>query len=121
MAESAMLPSYIVDPALAGARAVTLPAGGVKAELHEVDGLDRAHAPANGKDKGSKPKRKKKANRACHHCQKAHLTCEDQRPCTRCIKRNLADTCMDGKRKKAKYLHDFDDESPLDPATFCVI
>ncbi|KAI8082007.1 uncharacterized protein B0P05DRAFT_489893 [Gilbertella persicaria] len=52
--------------------------------------------------------RKKKAARACIHCQKAHLTCDDSRPCQRCIKRDLANTCTDGARKKAKYLQDTD-------------
>ena len=28
------------------------------------------------------------------------------RPCQRCIKRDLASTCTDGARKKAKYLQD---------------
>ncbi|KAI1814872.1 transcription activator of gluconeogenesis [Poronia punctata] len=50
--------------------------------------------------------RRKKARRACFACQRAHLTCGDERPCTRCIKRGLADGCQDGVRKKAKYLHD---------------
>ncbi|CAG8558297.1 5924_t:CDS:2 [Rhizophagus irregularis] len=50
--------------------------------------------------------RRKKATRACFHCQKAHLTCDDSRPCQRCIKRDLANTCTDGIRKKAKYLQD---------------
>ncbi|KAG2213643.1 hypothetical protein INT46_000818 [Mucor plumbeus] len=31
------------------------------------------------------------------------------RPCQRCIKRNLATTCTDGARKKAKYLQDIED------------
>ncbi|KAI9249349.1 hypothetical protein EDC94DRAFT_683397 [Helicostylum pulchrum] len=53
--------------------------------------------------------RKKKAARACIHCQKAHLTCDDSRPCQRCIKRNLSTTCTDGARKKAKYLQDIED------------
>ncbi|KAI8921967.1 hypothetical protein DFJ77DRAFT_516060 [Powellomyces hirtus] len=53
-------------------------------------------------------KRKKKASRACGHCQKAHLTCDDMRPCSRCVKRDLASTCADGARKKAKYLQDVD-------------
>ncbi|KAI8879069.1 hypothetical protein K501DRAFT_336329 [Backusella circina FSU 941] len=52
---------------------------------------------------------KKKASRACLHCQKAHLTCDDARPCQRCVKRNLANTCTDAVRKKAKYLHDTDE------------
>nr|CAG8438667.1 3847_t:CDS:10 [Entrophospora candida] len=50
--------------------------------------------------------RRKKATRACFYCQKAHLTCDDSRPCQRCIKRDLAATCTDGIRKKAKYLQD---------------
>ncbi|KAI0745802.1 hypothetical protein C8Q76DRAFT_606051 [Earliella scabrosa] len=50
--------------------------------------------------------KKKKANRACFHCQKAHLTCDDSRPCQRCIKRGMADNCTEGHRKKAKYLLD---------------
>lgn len=50
--------------------------------------------------------RRKKARRACYACQRAHLTCGDERPCQRCIKRGLADACQDGIRKKAKYLHD---------------
>ncbi|EEY21975.1 transcription factor [Verticillium alfalfae VaMs.102] len=50
--------------------------------------------------------RRKKARRACYACQRAHLTCGDERPCQRCIKRGLADACQDGVRKKAKYLHD---------------
>lgn len=35
------------------------------------------------------------------------------RPCGRCIKRGLEDTCQDGKRKKAKYLQDYADEGEL--------
>ncbi|KAJ9133048.1 Transcription factor [Pleurostoma richardsiae] len=50
--------------------------------------------------------RRKKARRACYACQRAHLTCGDERPCQRCIKRGLAEHCQDGVRKKAKYLHD---------------
>ncbi|KAI8815810.1 uncharacterized protein EV422DRAFT_340883 [Fimicolochytrium jonesii] len=60
--------------------------------------------PANSKSK------RKKASRACGHCQKAHLTCDDQRPCSRCVKRELQDTCADGHRKKAKYLLDVDED-----------
>lgn len=58
----------------------------------------------------SRPKRKK-ARRACAACQRAHLTCGDERPCERCIKRGLQDDCHDGARKKAKYLRDAPDEA----------
>ncbi|KAJ3567582.1 hypothetical protein NP233_g6277 [Leucocoprinus birnbaumii] len=57
--------------------------------------------------------KKKKANRACFHCQKAHLTCDDSRPCQRCIKRGIADNCTEGHRKKAKYLLDDDELEAL--------
>ncbi|KAF1912042.1 hypothetical protein BDU57DRAFT_77087 [Ampelomyces quisqualis] len=53
--------------------------------------------------------RRKKARRACFACQRAHLTCGDERPCNRCTGRGLGDSCMDGIRKKAKYLHDAPD------------
>ncbi|KAK4938286.1 Transcriptional regulator of nonfermentable carbon utilization [Elasticomyces elasticus] len=58
----------------------------------------------------SRPRRKK-ARRACYACQRAHLTCGDERPCQRCIKRGLQDACQDGVRKKAKYLHDAPNEA----------
>ncbi|ORX90218.1 hypothetical protein K493DRAFT_340153 [Basidiobolus meristosporus CBS 931.73] len=61
------------------------------------------HSPDTDQTKLAK---RRKTARACFHCQKAHLTCDDSRPCQRCIKRNLAATCRDGHRKKAKYLQD---------------
>ncbi|EIN11889.1 hypothetical protein PUNSTDRAFT_50722 [Punctularia strigosozonata HHB-11173 SS5] len=57
--------------------------------------------------------KKKKANRACFHCQKSHLTCDDSRPCQRCIKRGIADNCTEGHRKKAKYLLDDEELAEL--------
>ncbi|SPO22129.1 related to transcriptional regulator rds2 [Ustilago trichophora] len=70
-----------------------------------------AGASSTPKDSGSG--KRKKANRACLHCQKAHLTCDDSRPCQRCVKKGLADSCMDGHRKKAKYLLDDDELEEL--------
>ncbi|KAJ2908327.1 Transcriptional regulator of nonfermentable carbon utilization, partial [Coemansia aciculifera] len=49
---------------------------------------------------------KPKAVRACNHCQRSHLTCNNSRPCARCIKRGLAESCVDGTRKRAKYMLD---------------
>ncbi|KAI7873983.1 hypothetical protein K492DRAFT_200321 [Lichtheimia hyalospora FSU 10163] len=46
---------------------------------------------------------------------KAHLTCDDSRPCQRCIKRGLESTCTDGTRKRAKYLQD-DEYKSASPA-----
>ncbi|KAL6714511.1 Transcriptional regulator of nonfermentable carbon utilization [Lecanora helva] len=51
--------------------------------------------------------KRKKARRACENCQRAHLTCSDQRPCERCGDKK---PCRDGKRKKAKYLEGTEDK-----------
>ncbi|KAF3480321.1 transcription factor [Arthroderma uncinatum] len=70
---------------------------------------EKKAAAAKAKDP-SRPKRKK-AKRACYACQRGHLTCGDERPCQRCIKRGFQDACHDGVRKKAKYLHDAPNEA----------
>lgn len=57
--------------------------------------------------------KKKKASRACLNCQRAHLTCNDGRPCHRCIKKGIADSCTEGHRKKAKYLLEDDELETL--------
>ncbi|VEU22052.1 DEKNAAC103015 [Brettanomyces naardenensis] len=49
---------------------------------------------------------RKKVSRACNHCRKAHITCDESRPCKRCIARHLADSCQDAPRKTKKYLQD---------------
>ncbi|ODV66337.1 hypothetical protein HYPBUDRAFT_153237 [Hyphopichia burtonii NRRL Y-1933] len=50
--------------------------------------------------------KRKKTNRACNHCHKAHMPCTNSRPCLRCIQRGLQDTCEDAPRKRKKYLAD---------------
>ncbi|KAH8897062.1 hypothetical protein GQ53DRAFT_638436 [Thozetella sp. PMI_491] len=93
----------------------------LKDELDKMDG-NHASPDADGNGEVKKkydPKdpmrpRRKKARRACYACQRAHLTCGDERPCQRCIKRGLADACQDGVRKKAKYLHDAPPEALRD-------
>ncbi|CAG98262.1 Ert1p [Kluyveromyces lactis] len=51
-------------------------------------------------------KRNKKVSVACVHCAKSHVTCDDNRPCTRCIRKGLEESCIDAPRKKVKYLRD---------------
>ncbi|CAM0137545.1 hypothetical protein VKS41_003012 [Umbelopsis sp. WA50703] len=48
-----------------------------------------------------KPKRKQVKN-ACVNCQKACKKCDDGRPCARCIKYGLTETCVDSVRKERK-------------------
>ncbi|KAI7859127.1 hypothetical protein BDC45DRAFT_256295 [Circinella umbellata] len=48
-----------------------------------------------------KPKRKQVKN-ACVNCQKACKKCDDGRPCQRCVKYGLQDTCVNSVRKERK-------------------
>ncbi|KAL5619511.1 hypothetical protein FOVSG1_001733 [Fusarium oxysporum f. sp. vasinfectum] len=51
-------------------------------------------------------KKRRKVNHACVYCRRSHMTCDLERPCTRCIKRNIGHLCHDEPRdadsKKAK-------------------
>ncbi|EJD41554.1 hypothetical protein AURDEDRAFT_138619 [Auricularia subglabra TFB-10046 SS5] len=40
------------------------------------------------------PKRKK-VNHACLYCRRSHMTCDEGRPCQRCIKREIGHLCHD--------------------------
>ncbi|KAF2670379.1 hypothetical protein BT63DRAFT_454569 [Microthyrium microscopicum] len=84
-----------------------------KTESNASSDTPNGQTKSNAKDP-SRPRRKK-ARRACFACQRAHLTCGDERPCQRCIKRGLQDACQDGIRKKAKYLHDAPAEALIPP------
>ncbi|KZV63664.1 hypothetical protein PENSPDRAFT_201697 [Peniophora sp. CONT] len=75
-----------------------------RSNSNELADTTNGSTQSNGKSKDG-PK-KKKASRACALCQKAHLTCDDSRPCQRCVKRGVADQCVEGHRKRAKYLLD---------------
>ncbi|KAF8957692.1 hypothetical protein BDZ97DRAFT_1844781 [Flammula alnicola] len=49
----------------------------------------------------SRPKRKQ-VNVACTNCAGVCKRCDENRPCERCIKYGVADTCIDGQRKERK-------------------
>ncbi|KAL1915560.1 uncharacterized protein VTP21DRAFT_6684 [Calcarisporiella thermophila] len=47
-----------------------------------------------GKKKSGAPKRRK-VTHACVYCRRSHMTCDDGRPCQRCIKRGIEHMCHD--------------------------
>ncbi|TAQ83981.1 hypothetical protein B7494_g7694 [Chlorociboria aeruginascens] len=56
------------------------------------------------------PKKRRKVNHACVYCRRSHMTCDLERPCTRCIKRNIEHLCHDEPQpesatKKSKNKH----------------
>ncbi|KAF2666799.1 hypothetical protein BT63DRAFT_319123 [Microthyrium microscopicum] len=61
----------------------------------------------NGGDtsaKSSSPKKRRKVNHACIYCRRSHMTCDLERPCTRCIKRNIGHLCHDEPRDQPKKM-----------------
>ncbi|KAL8759177.1 MAG: hypothetical protein Q9199_000935 [Rusavskia elegans] len=48
------------------------------------------------------PKKRRKVNHACIYCRRSHMTCDLDRPCARCVKRNIGHLCHDEPRDHAK-------------------
>lgn len=40
-------------------------------------------------------KKRKKVNKACVFCRRSHMVCDEQRPCSRCVKRSIGHLCRD--------------------------
>ncbi|CEJ53759.1 Putative Zn cluster transcription factor (Fragment) [Penicillium brasilianum] len=57
---------------------------------------------ASGAGSHSSPKKRRKVNHACVYCRRSHMTCDSERPCTRCIKRNIGHLCHDEPREPTK-------------------
>ncbi|CAJ0924016.1 13292_t:CDS:2 [Entrophospora sp. SA101] len=49
---------------------------------------------SEAKKKRAGPKRRK-VTHACVYCRRSHMTCDEGRPCQRCIKRNIGHLCHD--------------------------
>ncbi|CAO1638175.1 unnamed protein product [Sympodiomycopsis kandeliae] len=43
----------------------------------------------------SSSNKKRKVGQACVYCRRSHMTCDSQRPCKRCIKRDIGHLCHD--------------------------
>ncbi|KAF9462196.1 hypothetical protein BDZ94DRAFT_1220142 [Collybia nuda] len=50
--------------------------------------------------KKKKPAKRRKVNHACLYCRRSHMTCDEGRPCQRCIKREIGHLCHDERRPK---------------------
>ncbi|KAG5745521.1 hypothetical protein H9Q70_011785 [Fusarium xylarioides] len=67
---------------------------------------DKSSNPTASGNNKAPTKKRRKVNHACVYCRRSHMTCDLERPCTRCIKRNIGHLCHDEPRdadsKKAK-------------------
>ncbi|KAK3314620.1 meiosis protein SPO22/ZIP4 like-domain-containing protein [Apodospora peruviana] len=61
-----------------------------KSKDHHAPGPDDAHKTPS--------KKRRKVNHACLYCRRSHMTCDLERPCTRCVKRNIGHLCHDEPR-----------------------
>lgn len=50
-------------------------------------------------DQPKRPRRRK-VEHACIYCRRSHMTCDEGRPCSRCIRRNIGHLCRDEPKKK---------------------
>lgn len=66
-----------------------------------MSGLQQTTTRADDMNAQGRPKRKQVKN-ACVNCQKACKKCDDGRPCQRCIRYNLQDTCVNSQRKERR-------------------
>ncbi|KAF8877452.1 hypothetical protein CPB84DRAFT_1752156 [Gymnopilus junonius] len=78
--------------------ASTVAAGGSDAQ----QGSGSSNGGAADDDAGRKKKtvKRRKVNHACLYCRRSHMTCDEGRPCQRCIKREIGHLCHDERRPK---------------------
>lgn len=74
-----------------------------KAQNNARSSTDGSPHPPNtsGQSPDAPPKKKRKVNHACVYCRRSHMTCDSDRPCKRCIKRNIGHLCHDEPREAA--------------------
>ncbi|KAH7090957.1 hypothetical protein BKA62DRAFT_724449 [Auriculariales sp. MPI-PUGE-AT-0066] len=59
------------------------------------DDEDTPHGKATNGGNGKTKSKRKKVNHACLYCRRSHMTCDEGRPCQRCIKREIGHLCHD--------------------------
>ncbi|KAI9507257.1 hypothetical protein F5148DRAFT_1276283 [Russula earlei] len=53
----------------------------------------------DGKKCLQKAARRRKVNQACLYCRRSHMTCDEGRPCQRCVKREIGHLCHDENKQ----------------------
>ena len=63
-----------------------------------------------------KTNKRRKVNHACVYCRRSHMTCDLERPCARCIKRDIGHLCHDEPREPAKRTKSEQELAPAEKA-----
>ncbi|CAG8718951.1 13776_t:CDS:2, partial [Gigaspora rosea] len=66
----------------------------IEHESQSGDNTSTVTKETDTKKKRAGPKRRK-VTHACVYCRRSHMTCDDGRPCQRCIKRSIGHLCHD--------------------------
>ncbi|KAF9268001.1 hypothetical protein L218DRAFT_955157 [Marasmius fiardii PR-910] len=75
----------------------------LNAGVAAADSEDTASGAGDAAGDGGKKKKttkRRKVNHACLYCRRSHMTCDDGRPCQRCIKREIGHLCHDERRPR---------------------
>lgn len=56
----------------------------------------------DGPESSAQKKKRRKVNHACVYCRRSHMTCDLERPCARCVKRDIGHLCHDEPRDPPK-------------------
>ncbi|KAK9768372.1 Transcription factor, variant 3 [Basidiobolus ranarum] len=74
------------------AQTQSINSGSVPPEDNDNTDVTGTQESKDSKKKRAGPKRRK-VTQACVYCRRSHMTCDDGRPCQRCIKRNIGHLC----------------------------
>ncbi|EED79354.1 predicted protein [Postia placenta Mad-698-R] len=91
--------SFPVDPAHADN---TSPPDSASTDQHHSEGAANGEQENDGPGKKKKGPKRRKVNHACLYCRRSHMTCDEGRPCQRCIKREIGHLCHDERRSSVK-------------------
>ncbi|CCL99377.1 uncharacterized protein FIBRA_01395 [Fibroporia radiculosa] len=69
---------------------------------HHLEGSGHGDHENDGPGKKKKGPKRRKVNHACLYCRRSHMTCDEGRPCQRCIKREIGHLCHDERRPPPK-------------------
>ncbi|KAF7196858.1 Zinc cluster transcription factor acuM [Pseudocercospora fuligena] len=61
-----------------------------------------ANGTSTADNNGEGKKKRRKVNHACVYCRRSHMTCDLERPCARCVKRDIGHLCHDEPRDPPK-------------------
>lgn len=92
-------------------------AGGVNPEKEHEGKISQTAAAAAAADDGhhsAQKKKRRKVNHACIYCRRSHMTCDLERPCARCIKRDIGHLCRDEPREPSKRSKSESEPAPVE-------